>query len=126
MMFTGYIQVVGNAVETGADAARCPRSFALTRITMSFSMGWLCLFGGVVGALRVSTAKKFYKSDFENSDGIIAEEDYRTEVPITPLKRWIFVGICLLVASIGAFKIQQDRNWNPFESGAKVASVSVR
>ena len=93
---------------------------------MSFSIGWFCLFGGVVGALRVSAAKKFYKSDFANTDGIIAEEDYKTEVPMTPLKRWMIVGVCVVIAAFGVFKIQQDRNWNPFQSGGGAAPVSVR
>jgi hypothetical protein len=93
---------------------------------MSFSIGWFLLFGGVVGTLRVSTSKKFYKSDFENTDGIIAEEDFKAEVPITQLRRWIFVGICVVIAAFGVFKIQQDRNWNPFQSGTEVAPFTVR
>jgi hypothetical protein len=93
---------------------------------MSFSIGWFCLFGGIVGAFRVSVAKKFYKSDFANTDGIIAEEDYKAEVQMTPVKRWTIVGICVVIAVFGAFKIQQDHNWNPFRSGGEAAPVTAR
>ena len=59
-------------------------------------------------------------------EGVITEEDYKTEVHITPKKRWIIVGVCMLIAAFGVFRIQQDRNWNPFQSGGGPAPVSVR
>jgi hypothetical protein len=32
---------------------------------MSLSAGWFWLLGGVIGAIRNATVKKFYKSDFD-------------------------------------------------------------
>jgi hypothetical protein len=93
---------------------------------MSLSIGWFCLFGGVVGALRVSTAKKLYRSDFANTDGVIAKEDFEAEVPMTTLKRWTIVGVCVVIATFRVFKVQQDHTWNPFGSGTEVAPVNVR
>ena len=88
---------------------------------MFISVGWFSLVGGAVGAFRVAIAKKFFKSDFANMEGVITEEDYKTEVPISPLKRWIIVGICILLAVFGLIKIQQDRNWNPFQLEGQAA-----
>jgi uncharacterized membrane protein YdcZ (DUF606 family) len=67
--------------------------------------GWFCLVGGVLGAVRVATAKKFFKSDFANSEGGIDKDDYTTEVAVTPVKRWIIVGICLAVAAFVIYRI---------------------
>jgi hypothetical protein len=85
---------------------------------MFISIGWFCFIGGVLGAIRVASAKKFYKSDFANSDGVIADDDYKTEVLISPMKRWLIVGICVVVAIIGAWKIHTDHAWNPFHSSS--------
>ena len=82
---------------------------------MNISVGWLFLFGGLLGAYRCATAKKFYKSDFANQEGVIAEEDYKTEVPMTQKQRWAFVAICILIAIIGSIFIQRDHSWNPFQ-----------
>lgn len=89
---------------------------------MFISIGWFCLVGGVVGAIRVAIAKKFFKSDFASREGVITEEDYKTEVQITPMKRWIIVGVCVAIAVFGMFKIQQDQNWNPFQPGGSVTA----
>jgi hypothetical protein len=88
---------------------------------MFLSVGWFCLVGGTVGAFRVAIAKKFFKSDFANMEGVITEEDRKTEVQISHLKRWSIVGICTLLAVFGVFKIQQDRNWNPFQLEGQAA-----
>jgi uncharacterized membrane protein YdcZ (DUF606 family) len=93
---------------------------------MYISVGWFCLIGGVVGAFRVAIAKKFLRSDFANMEGVIAEADYKTEVHITPKKRWIIVGVCVVIAAFGVFRIQQDRKWNPFQSGGETAPTTVR
>jgi hypothetical protein len=81
---------------------------------MNLSGGWFCLIGGIVGMIRVAIAKKFYKSDFANQEGVIAEKDYRTEVQMTPLKQWVIIGVCIVIAVIGVIIITQDHNWNPF------------
>ena len=83
---------------------------------MTLSTGWLWLVGGVIGGIRVATAKKFFKSDFENSDFVIPDEDYKTEVLVSPYKKWAIVAICAAVALIGIFIIQHDQNWNPFRT----------
>jgi uncharacterized membrane protein YeaQ/YmgE (transglycosylase-associated protein family) len=81
---------------------------------MFISTGWFYLVGGVWGAIASAIAKKFYKSDFANEDGVIPPEDYKTEVRITPTKRRIIVGICGALAVAGLLIIQHDHNWNPF------------
>lgn len=83
---------------------------------MVISSGWFCLVGGVLGAMRVATAKKFFRSDFANSDGVLNEEDYRTEVRVTSARRWIIVGISALIAVVGVILVQHDHNWNPFHT----------
>ena len=74
------------------------------------------MVGGVLGAVRVARAKKFFRSDFANSDGVIKEEDKTTEVRVTPMRRWIIVGIAALIAVAGANIVQQDHNWNPLNT----------
>jgi hypothetical protein len=55
-----------------------------------------------------------------------AKEDYKAEVPMMPLTRWMIVGICVVIATFGVVKTLQDRNWKPFQSGTEVAPVTVR
>jgi hypothetical protein len=88
---------------------------------MNLSVGWFCLVGGAVGAFRTAIAKKFYRSDFANQEGVITEADRTTEVPMTHLKRWLLVGICILVAVFGVLLIQKDHGWNPFRAGAAIS-----
>jgi hypothetical protein len=84
-------------------------------MNMFVSSGWFCLVGGVLSAVGVATIKKFFLSDCANSDGVIKQEDYTAEVRLTPMERWIIVGICALVAVAGALIVQHDFNWNPFQ-----------
>lgn len=83
---------------------------------MFISVGWYCAIGGVWGAIKIATAKKLFKSDFANQEGVIKAEDYATEVPMTPLRRWTIVGVCIIIAIVGLFMIEHDHNWNPFQS----------
>ena len=71
-----------------------------------------------MGAVRVATAKKLYRSDFANQEGVITEEDYETEVPITQRKRTAIVAACILIAIFGIYLIQRDHNWNPIQTPA--------
>ena len=80
---------------------------------MNISVGWFWLLGGVVGAFRNATAKRFFQSDF-NHEFLETEEERMTEVPMTPLKRWAIVAACAVVAILGIWLIQRDNNWNPF------------
>jgi hypothetical protein len=82
---------------------------------MFISVGWYCLAGGIWGAIKVAIAKRFFKADFANLEGVITEEDRRTEVTITPMKRWLIVVICAALAILGVLWIQHDNNWNPFQ-----------
>jgi hypothetical protein len=84
---------------------------------VNISLGWFCLLGGALGAFRVATAKKFYKSDFANQEGVITEEERKTEVTLTPLMRWMIVAVCIAVAIYGGIRIQDDHAWNPFSNG---------
>jgi hypothetical protein len=52
-----------------------------------------------------------------------AKEDYKA---VTPLTRWIIVGICVVIVTFGVFKVLQDRNWHPFQSATEVAPSTVR
>jgi hypothetical protein len=52
---------------------------------MSLSAGWFWLLGGVIGAIRNATVKKFYKSDFD-TEFVGAEEDRKTR-PALPRRR---------------------------------------
>ena len=44
-----------------------------------------------MGDIRVAIARKFFKSDFANMEGVITEQDYKTEVNITRIKRRLIV-----------------------------------
>jgi len=90
--------------------------------SMHISAGWLWLLGGVLGALRNATAKRYYKSDF-NGEFLSTEEDRKTEVPMTPMKRWAIVAACVVIALVGIWLIQRDGNWNPFQSAGNVIFV---
>ena len=82
---------------------------------MNLSFGWPLLIFGVIGAVRNATAKKFFKSDFQNTlDNVISKEDRRTEVDVSTLQRWSLVALCLTLAAVGAFFIQRAHNWKPF------------
>ena len=82
---------------------------------MFISFGWFWLAGGVLDASRIATTKKFSKSDFANQEFEIPNEDYKTEVKITPLKRWLIVAACTVIAFTGVLLVQRDNNWNPFQ-----------
>jgi hypothetical protein len=73
---------------------------------MNISAGWFLLAGGVVGAIGNATAKRFFKSDFQNLDGVISEEDRRAVVPVTKIQRLLLVVICVLLAIVGVVLIQ--------------------
>jgi hypothetical protein len=55
-----------------------------------------------------------------------AKEDSEAKVAMMPLTRWIIVGICVVIATFGVFKVLQGRNWNTSQSGTEVAPVTVR
>ncbi|HVU47282.1 MAG TPA: hypothetical protein VHD85_14215 [Terracidiphilus sp.] len=55
-----------------------------------------------------------------------ANEDRNNKVPMRSLERWMIIGICVVIVTLGIFKIQQDRKWNPFHSVTKVVPVTVR
>ncbi len=80
---------------------------------MFISAGCFFLVGGVWGAVANAVARKFYKSDFANREFLIPEEDYRTEVPVSPRQRWALVGLCAAIAVAGVIWIQHDHNWKP-------------
>ena len=89
---------------------------------MYISVGWFWLLAGVWGAIANAFAKRFYKADFANRDGVIPEEDYTTEVAVGPKMRWSIVGLCVAVAVVGLILIQHDHNWKPFRLDGWVLS----
>ncbi len=78
---------------------------------MGLSLGWLLLLGGVLGAVRVIRAKTF--SWANEVDTVVTEEDRKREAPMTSIRRWVLVTICLLLAVLGAVLIQRGHDWNP-------------
>lgn len=80
------------------------------------SPGWVFLICGFSGIVTSSLAKTF---SWRNSQFLGTEEDRKTETPMTPLKRSLIIGFCLVLAIYGAFRIQQDDNWNPIQPGAR-------
>jgi hypothetical protein len=81
---------------------------------MGFSLGWLLLLGGVLGAVRVLRAKTF--SWANEVDTVVTEEDRRREPLMTPTQRSVLVAICLVLAVAGAILIQRQHDWNPLQS----------
>lgn len=81
-----------------------------------FSAGWILLIGGLVGFIAVLRAKSF---SWKNMEFLTSEEDRKKEVPMTPLRRWLLIIICILIASYGAIQIERDRGWNPFSNGGR-------
>lgn len=41
------------------------------------------------------------------------------------LTRWVIVGICVVIVTLGVFKVLQDRNFNTSRSVTEVAPVTV-
>jgi hypothetical protein len=74
--------------------------------------GWVFLIGGIAGVVRVWTAQTFSWADPEFS----SEEDRRREVPMTPLRRWILIAVCIGFTGFGVTRIQLDHDWNLFHS----------
>ncbi len=99
---------------------------AIRRIAVNLSLGWFCFLGGIIGAFRVATARKLYKSDFANQDGVITAEERKTEVPMTLLMRWVLVAACILIAVYGGMRIKDDHAWNPFQGGWGAAPSTQR
>jgi hypothetical protein len=82
---------------------------------MALSFGWPLLVAGLLCAFSCATAKKFFKSDFQNTvDNDVSEEDRRTEVHVSVLQRWLLVALGMILAVAGAFLIQRAHNWKPF------------
>jgi hypothetical protein len=89
---------------------------------LPISSGWVFLLGGVSGIVTCSISKTFSWSNYEF---VRTEEDRKAETPMTPLKRSIIIGVCVLIALYGAYRIQHDQNWNPFDSGSLLKCNSV-
>jgi hypothetical protein len=87
------------------------------------SAAWVFLLGGILGVISVLLAKNF---SWSNSEFLANEEDRKQEVPMTPLRRWILVGICISVSAYGAVQLQRDHAWNPFPSGGGARPTLTR
>ena len=78
---------------------------------LNVSPGWICLIGGLSGIITVSRAKTF---SWRNYQFVGTEEDKkREESPMTPLKRFVLIAICLVIVLYGAVRIDEDHDWNP-------------
>jgi hypothetical protein len=72
------------------------------------------LLGGISGVVTVIRAKTF---SWKNYEFLTSEEDRKQEIPMTMVRRWILIAICVALAVYGATRVQQDRDWNPFDKG---------
>jgi len=90
---------------------------------LPISAGWVFFLGGILGIVSVLRAKTF---SWSNSEFLTTEEDRKQEVPMTPLKRWILVGVCILIGAYGAIQLKRDHAWNPFPSGRGTPPASAR
>ena len=90
---------------------------------LPFSSGWVYLIGGLAGIVTVSCSKKF---SWKNYEFLKSEDDLKEEVPMTPLKRLILIGICVLIGAYGAMEVQRDHGWNPFSAKATQHQANER
>jgi hypothetical protein len=81
---------------------------------LPISAGWVFLIGGIAGIVTVIRAKTF---SWKNYEFLTSEEDRKQEVPMTMVRRWILIAICVGLAAYGGARVQQDRDWNPFHKG---------
>jgi hypothetical protein len=77
-----------------------------------------------MGFLQPWSLVLFAVASFLGFLAIGAKTSYKTEVPM--MTRWIVAGICVVIVTIGVFKVLQDRNRNSFQSGTEVPSVNGR
>jgi hypothetical protein len=90
---------------------------------LPISAGWVFFLGGILGTISIFRAKNF---SWSNSEFLPTEEPRKQKIPMTPLKRWILVGVCVLISVFGAVRLQRDHAWNPFPSGREVSPTSTR
>ncbi len=90
---------------------------------LPISAGWVFFLGGIVGIISGLCAKRF---SWSNTEFLRTEEDRKEEVPMTPLRRWILVGVCALISVYGAIELQRVHGWNPFSSGRETPPASTR
>ena len=90
---------------------------------LPISADWVFFLGGMLGIISILRAKNF---SWSNSEFLPTEEQRKKEVPMTPLKGWILVGVCVLISVFGAVQLQRDHAWNPFPSGRGVPPASTR
>ena len=88
---------------------------------LPISASWVFFLGGILGIVAVLRAKNF---SWSNSEFLPTEEDRKQEVPMTPFRRWILVGVCLLISAYGAIQLQRGHAWNPF-AGERGASPTL-
>jgi hypothetical protein len=89
---------------------------------LPISPGWVFLDGGISGIITASFSKTFSWSNFEF---LRTAEERKAETPMTSFQRSMIIGVCMLIALYGAYRIQQDKNWKPFESGSLLNCNSV-
>jgi len=69
------------------------------------------MVGGVLGAIRVLRARTF--SWRNEVDCVVTDQDRAANGPMTPVRRWILVGICVVIIVTGVVVVQMQHNWNP-------------
>jgi hypothetical protein len=81
---------------------------------LPISAGWVFLLAGIAGVVTVIRAKTF---SWRNYEFLTGEKDLKQEVPMTMVRRWVLITICLGLAVYGGTRVQRDRDWNPFHKG---------
>jgi hypothetical protein len=77
---------------------------------MIISFGWWLMVGGVLGAIRVLRARTF--SWRNEVDCVVTDQDRAANGSMTPVRRWILVGICVVIIVTGVVVVQMQHNWN--------------
>ena len=89
----------------------------------TISSDWVFFLGGILGIISVLHAKNF---SWSNSEFLPTKEQREQEIPMTRLRRWILVGVCVLISVYGAVQLQRDHQWNLFPSGRGALPASTR
>jgi hypothetical protein len=87
----------------------------------SLSVGWILVGAGVISMLVIATERSSNMSDLPLQP---AKCSSRAQ-DLKPVARWSLVAMSIVLCSYGVFRIQQDRNWSPFQEPSSVHATSL-
>jgi hypothetical protein len=74
----------------------------------------------------VITASRAKTFSWRNFQFVGTEEDRNNEEsPMTPIKRFLIIAICIAFIIYGVIRVNDDGNWNPFHSGTRSLQMIV-